>query len=1124
MKRSVIKWLFSLVLVIAMCASFPVASVSASGNSASPGPSKAEIQEVWKQITYASEQFLEEPSVTAPYSPGQLSESFLQSGITYLNYVRFVANLPAVVLDDALNEGAQYGAVLLAAEDNFSHYPSQPADMDDDFYNRGLEATTSANLAVRWGSDDPLNSLQTAVLGCMNDKDSNNLSMVGHRRWLLNPTLGKVGFGYAESSAGRRYVVNRVHDRNGAGCDYDFISWPAEGNHPTNLFNTGNPWSVTLNPSKYQTPSADQIEITITRESDGRQWTFDSSTGQPSTSASPYMTVDTQWAGIPNCIIFHPGSANVDSYTGVFTVNISGIYALDGTAATLNYQVDFFDVTACIHDYRQEVLAPTCTKRGYTTYTCTVCGDSYKDHYTAALGHDWEGLTCQRCGEVNMPFTDVKPGKHYYYPVIWAVENGITNGTTPTTFEPNKACTRWQVVTFLWRAAGCPEPTITTHSFTDVSAGNKAVLWAVEKGITSGTTETTFSPGETCNRWQIVTFLWRAAGCPTPTITEHSFTDVSASNLAVLWAVEEGITTGTTATKFSPNDPCTRGQVVTFLWRAKPEEVTPEEPLPDNPPPADAEPIHVTETIERTVKLTTMNGQTYWRFDVNLYNPTDKTVSLKKIITQNLSGGIDQGAPYVHEVAGSHLETMFDLVASPGETINWVDDHPVTYTFNGRRYTLELEDSEGNTYTKTYVLTYSYEGYHNPDAENAPGFGETGELTAYVRPGDRWDYTLWFRNNTDKTLCLKRMECEDYNDGTLRGPKWVHELPVLQDFFIPKYLAPGQVGNFQDGHPYVEDMDTRIYSFVYEDADGTEYTAATKLTLSSSQLHPELDTIYPDFSGDNGKDAFTLRHNADFAVEVGDGVYWVPANALGKSDYTNAQIQAMVTCTPEEKQARIDTLHEALQLYQIGGFYGSDDNVYIQENGLQWEHHKPGYHAVRTNHGCCATSANWLHYILDGDYEEIGYYSYYGVGGGHVFNYIKQGDWYYFADLTTWPAGNINVNAVESGDLNDFYNSDPIGGNILRAASLEAFADYILENHADPPGLIYTYLADDVTAKADEWYMDGSQALVMPDTDNVTIQYDDPDDSVTWRYNPAPVRNKDWTRDEDFLFDQMQFQ
>ena len=720
------------------------------------------------------------------------------------------------------------------------------------------------------------------------------------------------------------------------------------------------------------------------------------------------------------------------------------------------------------------------------------------------------------------PFIDVANSQYYYDAVLWAVAQGITTGTAADRFSPDMDCSRAQVVTFLWRAMGKPGHS-GNNPFSDVVRGQyyyDAVLWAAESGVTTGTGGAAFSPDRTVTRSQFVTFLWRAMGKPAA-VGGNSFSDVKAGQYyydAVLWAAEAGITTGTGSGRFSPDNSCQRSQTVTFLWRAL------REATPDNPPPAAADSIHVTETIERTVRLTTMNGQTYWRFDVNLHNPTNTTISLQKITIQDLSGGIPQGDPFVHIVAESHLATMFDLVASPGETINWMDDHPVTYTFNGRRYTLELEDSAGNTYVKTYILTYSYEGYNNPAADNAAGFGETVRQTAYLSAGDRWDYTLWFRNNTDKTLYLKRLECEDYNKGSLRGPLWVHEQSTLQNFFIPKYLSPGQVGSFDDGHPFVEDMDTRIYRFIYEDEDGTEYTAATELTLSTSQIHPELDTLYPDFSKDDGKDAFTLRHSADFSVKVGEGVYWVPANTLGTSDYTNAQIQAMVTDTPEEKQAKIDTLYEALQLYQIGGFYGSDDNVWIDENGLQWEHHKPGYHAVRTNHGCCATSANWLHYILDGDYEEVGYYAYYGLNGGHVFNYIKHDGWYYFADLTAWPAGNINVNAIESGNINDFYNSDIIGGNILRTASLEAFANYILEVHRDPPGIIYTYQADDVIPVAGNWLMDGGAELVFPDTVPVTVLYDNPVDTVSTRTTTAPLRNKDWNRDESFLFDQMQFQ
>ncbi len=171
------------------------------------------------------------------------------------------------------------------------------------------------------------------------------------------------------------------------------------------------------------------------------------------------------------------------------------------------------------------------------------------------------------------PFTDVPGDKYYYEPVMWAYTNGITTGTTATTFAPNKDCTRGQIVTFLWRAAGKPEPTTTNNPFTDVEADDfyyKAVLWAVEEGITTGATATTFNPKGDCNRAQVVTFMYRAAGSPAITGTDNPFEDVPSDKYyhdAVLWAVENGITTGASATKFAPNNTCTRGQIVTFLYR-----------------------------------------------------------------------------------------------------------------------------------------------------------------------------------------------------------------------------------------------------------------------------------------------------------------------------------------------------------------------------------------------------------------------------------------------------------------------------------------------------------------------------------------------------------------------------
>ena len=171
-------------------------------------------------------------------------------------------------------------------------------------------------------------------------------------------------------------------------------------------------------------------------------------------------------------------------------------------------------------------------------------------------------------------FVDVATGSYYEDAVDWAVENGLTQGTDDTHFSPDGICTRAQAVTFLWRAAGSPEPETRTMPFTDVPAGSyyyDAVLWAVENGITEGTSDTTFSPNMTCSRAQIVTFLWRSEKSPAAG-TANPFADVKSTAYyagAVLWAVKEDITKGTTNTTFSPDADCTRAQIVTFLWRCK---------------------------------------------------------------------------------------------------------------------------------------------------------------------------------------------------------------------------------------------------------------------------------------------------------------------------------------------------------------------------------------------------------------------------------------------------------------------------------------------------------------------------------------------------------------------------
>ena len=238
----------------------------------------------------------------------------------------------------------------------------------------------------------------------------------------------------------------------------------------------------------------------------------------------------------------------------------------------------------------------TCTEKGSQERTCSVC-EEIETEEIAALGHDWsewtvikeathraEGSqerTCSVCEEVETkviaklanPFVDVTEDQYWHEPVMWALDEEITNGTSDTTFSPEDDCTRGHVVTFLWRAMGCPEPESTANPFADVAEDAfyyKAVLWAIEKGITDGTSDTTFSPDAPCTRAHVVTFLWRNAGQAGPETAENPFADVAENAYyvkAVLWAVENGITDGTAEDAFSPDVVCNRGQAVTFLYR-----------------------------------------------------------------------------------------------------------------------------------------------------------------------------------------------------------------------------------------------------------------------------------------------------------------------------------------------------------------------------------------------------------------------------------------------------------------------------------------------------------------------------------------------------------------------------
>ena len=246
-----------------------------------------------------------------------------------------------------------------------------------------------------------------------------------------------------------------------------------------------------------------------------------------------------------------------------------------------------------------EAVAATCTAGGLTEGKhCSVCATVLvKQEVIPAAGHDWldwtvikeptvmeEGLEARSCAVCQLqetrpfektvnPFIDVESDAYYLEPVLWAVKEGITTGTSSNTFSPDAVCTRAQVVTFLWRSAGAPAPASQNNPFQDVAEDAyyyRAVLWAVEEGITKGLSQTSFGPDQECTRGQVATFLWRYRGTPSAS-SGNPFTDVTETDFyfdSVLWAVENNVTNGLGDGIFGPNNPCTRAQIVTFLYRA----------------------------------------------------------------------------------------------------------------------------------------------------------------------------------------------------------------------------------------------------------------------------------------------------------------------------------------------------------------------------------------------------------------------------------------------------------------------------------------------------------------------------------------------------------------------------
>ena len=192
-----------------------------------------------------------------------------------------------------------------------------------------------------------------------------------------------------------------------------------------------------------------------------------------------------------------------------------------------------------------------------------------------------------------------------------------------------------------------------------------------------------------------------------------------------------------------------------------------------------------------------------------------------------------------------------------------------------------------------------------------------------------------------------------------------------------------------------------------------------------------------------GCDTLNLRHDAHFETLIYKDVFWVPVNILGNSRYSNEELKELSELVSEEKRVVVNTLYEAIQFYQAGGFVITEDNQFVRDKGIEWEFHKPGFYAVQTNNICCTSSANWLSYIIEGKYEDHGFITIYkNTMNTHVLNYIKHEGFIYIIDMYGHAEKFVDMISPETGVINDFRKSKIITGICFKTKSFESFTNF----------------------------------------------------------------------------------
>ena len=313
-----------------------------------------ELRQLYNSLPTYDKLYKTEPVVEGTdYHIAVLSDEAYDTAKGLINYYRRVAGLGDITLSDDVNESAAYGALALAMNNSgLTHYPSQPKDMSSIDYNKAYAATTSSNLSSASGYLEK-RIISLAVSGQIGDSDSSNIGTLGHRRWLLNPGVKTLGIGSANNNYNYYTDIRVFGDgiQSESVNDYDFIAWPSSGANLTDTFPKYTPWSVTLNPKVYYTPTDVSVEVKSLRY--GTTWYFDNNTGYGTSSVDNYFNIERSRYGVANCIIFRPAYQYIDMFKGDYIVTVSNVRRKDtGEYTNIQYKVTFdnYDGTVSIND------------------------------------------------------------------------------------------------------------------------------------------------------------------------------------------------------------------------------------------------------------------------------------------------------------------------------------------------------------------------------------------------------------------------------------------------------------------------------------------------------------------------------------------------------------------------------------------------------------------------------------------------------------------------------------------------------------------------------------------------------------------------------------------------------